>query len=233
MKQEVLDKIRGGLIVSCQALKEEPLYSSYIMSRMAYAAWEGGAVGIRANTVEDITEIKKTVDLPVIGIIKEVYGDCDVYITPTMKEVDALVECGVDIIATDCTKRARPDGKTLDEFFKEVRAKYPDQLFMADCSSYEEGMYAAEIGLDLIGTTMNGYTSYTKGSVLPNLDLMRKLVENCGKPVIAEGGIWTPEQLKGALDTGVLAAVVGTAITRPRDITVHFVKGSGCRVRES
>ena len=122
MDYSVLERVRGGLIVSCQALKEEPLYSSYIMSRMAYAAKEGGAVGIRANTVADIVEIKKTVDLPVIGIIKEVYGDCDVYITPTMKEVDALVECGVDIIATDCTNRIRPDGKTLDEFFAEVRA---------------------------------------------------------------------------------------------------------------
>lgn len=232
MNYEVLDKIRGGMIVSCQALKDEPLYSSYIMSRMAYAAWEGGAVGIRANTVEDITEIKKTVDLPVIGIIKEVYEGSDVYITPTIKEVDALVACGVDIIATDCTKRQRPDGKTLDEFFKEIRAKYPDQLFMADCSSYEEGVHAAEIGLDLIGTTMNGYTEYTKGSKLPNLELMKSLVADTKKPVIAEGGIWTPEQLKAALGTGVLAAVVGTAITRPRDITRHFIAGSGCRERK-
>ena len=223
MDYSVLERIRGGLIVSCQALEEEPLHSSYIMSRMAYAAKEGGAVGIRANTVADIVEIKKTVDLPVIGIIKKVYGDCDVYITPTMKEVDALVECGVDIIATDCTDRIRPDGKTLDEFFAEVRAKYPDQLFMADCSCYEEGLHAAQIGLDLVGPTMNGYTEYTKGAVLPDFDLMKSLVETCGKPVIAEGGIWSPEQLKAALDTGVLAAVVGTAITRPRDITRHFV----------
>lgn len=223
MDYGVLDKIRGGLIVSCQALKTEPLYSSYIMSRMAYAAMLGGAVGIRANTVVDITEIKKTVDLPVIGIIKEEYDGSDVYITPTMKEIDALVACNVDIIATDCTKRARPDGKTLDEFFKEVRAKYPDQLFMADCSSYEEGMHAAELGLDLIGTTMNGYTEYTKGASLPNIDLMKRLVEDCGKPVIAEGGIWSPDQLTAALETGVLAAVVGTAITRPMDITRRFV----------
>lgn len=220
--QAILDQVKGGLIVSCQALKEEPLYSSYIMSRMAYAAMLGGAVGIRANTIPDITEIKKTVDLPVIGIIKEVYGDCDVYISPTMKEIDALVECGVSIIATDATARQRPDGKTLDEFFAEVRAKYPDQLFMADCSSYEEGIHAAEIGFDLIGTTMNGYTDYTKGVELPNIDLMKRLSENCGKPVIAEGGIWTPDQLKAALDAGVWAAVIGGAITRPMEITKRF-----------
>lgn len=154
------------------------------------------------------------------------YGDCDVYITPTMKEVDALVECGVSIIAADATdsdKRPRPDGKSLDEFFGEVREKYPDQLFMADCSNYEEGMHAAEIGFDLIGTTMNGYTAYTKGTELPNIELMRQLARDCGKPVIAEGGIWLPEQLKAALDAGVHAAVIGGAITRPMEITKRFV----------
>lgn len=223
MDESVLEKIKGGLIVSCQALKEEPLYSSYIMSRMAYAAMLGGASGIRANTVADITEIKKTVNLPIIGIIKEVYGDCDVYITPTMKEIDALVECGVDIVATDATCRERPDGKTLDEFFGEVRKKYPNQMFMADCSSYEEGIHAAKIGFDMIGTTMNGYTEYTKDAELPNIDLMERLSKECGKPVIAEGGIWLPEQLKAALDAGVWAAVIGGAITRPMEITKRFV----------
>lgn len=224
--QAILDQVKGGLIVSCQALDEEPLHSSYIMSRMAYAAMLGGAVGIRANTVEDITEIKKTVDLPVIGIIKKVYGDSSVYITPTMEEIDALMACGVDIIATDATdsaKRPRPAGQTLDDFFGEVREKYPDQLFMADCSCYEEGIHAARIGFDLVGTTMNSYTEYTKGEQLPNIELMRRLAAECGRPVIAEGGIWTPEQLKTALDAGVWAAVIGGAITRPMEITKRFV----------
>lgn len=224
MDCSVLDKVKGGLIVSCQALEHEPLYSSYIMGRMAYAAKLGGAVGIRANTVEDITEIKKVVDLPIIGIIKQQYGDCNVYITPTIKEVDALVECGVDIIAIDATKRERPDGKTLDEAFKEIREKYPDQLFMADCSTYEEGIHAAKIGFDLIGTTMHGYTDYTQGATLPNFDLIGSLVRDCGKPVIAEGGIWCPEDLKMAINTGALTAVVGTAITRPMDITKRYVE---------
>lgn len=223
MGKPVMEQIKGGLIVSCQALKEEPLYSSYIMSRMAYAAMLGGAVGIRANTIVDIEEIKKTVDLPVIGIIKEVYGDCSVFITPTRKEIDALIACGVDIIATDATDRIRPDGKNLDEFFGEVREAYPDQLFMADCSTYEEGMHAAKIGFDIIGTTLYGYTDYTKGAELPNIDLVGRLAKECGKPVIAEGGIWLPEQLKAALDSGVWAAVIGGAITRPMEITRRFV----------
>lgn len=224
--QAIMEQIKGGLIVSCQALEEEPLHSSYIMSRMAYAAMLGGAVGIRANTVADITEIKKLVNLPIIGIIKEEYENSEVYISPTMKEIDALVELGVEIIATDATdsaKRPRPDGKTLDEFFGEVRAKYPDQLFMADCSCYEEGMHAAEIGFDFVGSTMNGYTEYTQGVTLPNIELMGRLSRDCGRPVIAEGGIWTPDQLKAALEAGVWSAVIGGAITRPMQITKRFV----------
>jgi N-acylglucosamine-6-phosphate 2-epimerase len=222
--QEILERIRGGLIVSCQALEDEPLHSSYIMSRMAYAAYEGGAVGIRANTAEDITEIRKVVNLPVIGIVKQVYDGCDVYITPTMKEVDDLAATGVEIIAMDATKRPRPDGRPIAEFFREVRAKYPDQLFMADCSCTEEGLHAAEIGFDLIGTTMASYTPYTKGTSIPDFNMMKTLVEKSGKPVIAEGGIWSPAELKQALDTGALAAVVGTAITRPREITRRYVE---------
>lgn len=223
-KQAFFDQVRGGLIVSCQALPDEPLHSSYIMSRMAYAAFEGGAVGIRANTVEDITEIRKTVDLPVIGIIKKVYDDHqDVYITPTMKEVDALVACGVEAIAIDATNRIRPGGLTLKESFAEVRAKYPDQLFMADCSNVEEGMAAAEMGFDLIGTTMASYTPYTAGCSLPPYDMIETLVKQCGKPVIAEGNIWTPQDLRRAMDLGVLTAVVGSVITRPREITKRFV----------
>ena len=221
MKKEILERIKGGLIVSCQALPEEPLHSSYIMSRMAYAAMEGGAVGIRANSVADIREIKKTVDLPVIGIIKKVYADSSVYITPTME--DALAACGADIIATDGTLRMRPQGESLDDFFSRVRKKYPEQLFMADCSTYEEGMHAEEIGFDLIGTTMSGYTDYTAGKSLPDITMMESLVGGLKKPVIAEGGIWTPEQLKAVMETGILAAVVGTAITRPREITRHFL----------
>lgn len=224
MNDTVLSKIKGGLIVSCQALNDEPLHSSYIMSRMAYAAMLGGAVGIRANSVEDIIEIRKQVNLPIIGIIKKIYEDSDVYITPTVKEVDALARCGVDIIAIDATDRMRPDARRLDDFFNEVRKKYPDQLFMADCSNYEEGMHAAEIGFDIIGTTMSGYTPYTAGTKLPNFDLMRRLADNCRKPVIAEGGIWSPDELKKAFETGIHAAVVGTAITRPMDITRRFVE---------
>lgn len=221
--KEILEQIKGKLIVSCQALETEPLYDSYIMSKMAWAAYLGGAAGIRANTVVDIKAIKEKVDLPVIGIIKQVYDDSDVYITPTEKEVDALVEIGCEIIAVDATNRLRPNGVTFEEFFTKIRAKYPNQLFMADTSCFEEGKKAEELGCNLIGTTMAGYTPYTKGTSLPDFTLMERYVNELHSPVIAEGGIWVPEQLKKAIDTGVHAAVVGTAITRPMDITKHFI----------
>ena len=132
--EEILKSIKGGLIVSCQALPEEPLHSSFIMGRMAYAAWLGGAKGIRANTPEDIAEIRKTVPLPVIGIVKKNFENSEVYITPTVGLVDSLVAAGCEIIAIDATFRPLPDGRTIREMFPEIRAKYPDQLFrLSDC----------------------------------------------------------------------------------------------------
>ena len=221
---KILEQIKGGLIVSCQALPHEPLYDSYIMSKMAYAAMLGGAVGIRANTIVDILGIRKRVDLSIIGIIKQEYDGSDVYITPTMDEVDALVEIGCDIIATDATNRIRPNGKTFEDFFSEVRAKYPNQLFMADTSCFEEGQLAERLGFDLIGTTMAGYTPYTKGRSLPDLELIEKYSKELNVPIIAEGGIWSPEDLKNVYKAGAFSAVCGTAITRPMDITKRFVK---------
>lgn len=220
---EVLNRIKGGLVVSCQALPDEPLYSSFIMSRMAKAAFMGGAVGIRANTVEDIAEIRKAVSLPVIGIIKKVYDDSPCYITPTVSEVDRLVEAGVEIIAIDATDRIHPHNRTLKDFFTEVRKKYPNQLFMADTSCFEEGKFAEELGFDIVGTTLSGYTDYTKGRVLPDFELIEKYVNELNLPVVAEGGISTPAELKKALSLGAFSAVVGGAITRPLEITRRFV----------
>ncbi|WP_300356630.1 N-acetylmannosamine-6-phosphate 2-epimerase [Fusobacterium sp.] len=213
--------VKGKLIVSCQALPDEPLHSSYIMGRMAYAALVGGASGIRANTVSDIKEIKTTVNLPIIGIIKEQYGDNNVYITPTMKEIDALMAEGVDVIAIDGTKRERPDGKTLEELMKEVRAKYPNQLFMADISCVEEALFCEKIGFDIVGTTLVGYTDYTKGN--DPLTELEKVVKAVKIPVIGEGNIDTPVKAKKALEIGAYAVVVGGAITRPQQITRKFV----------
>ncbi len=223
-KINILKSIERGLIVSCQALEDEPLYDSYIMAKMAYAAKEGGAKGIRANSVADIIEIKKMVDLPVIGIIKKTYGSNPVFITPTEQEVDQLMQARPEIIAVDATNRLRPDGRTLDEFFQIIRRKYQDVLFMADCSSMEEAFHAQSLGFDLVGTTLCGYTEETQHISLPNFWLIKQMTEELSVPVIAEGGIWEAKQLKEVFSYKVHAAVVGTAITRPRDITKRFVE---------
>lgn len=217
--------LKGGLIVSCQALADEPLHGGLFMCRMAQAAQRGGAAGIRANSVVDITAIKQEVDLPVIGLIKQNYLDSEIYITPTLPEVDALVAVGTDIIATDFTQRPRPGGRSLAQFIKAVRAKYPQQLIMADISTFEEGLVAAELKADLISTTLSGYTSYSPKSEGPDLELVRQLSQATKIPVIAEGRIHYPEQARAALEYGAYAVVVGGAITRPMEITERFVQG--------
>lgn len=226
-KKSFMEKVKGGLIVSCQALDDEPLHSSFIMSKMALAAKMGGAVGIRANTVEDINAIKSEVDLPIIGIIKRNYGECNVYISPTMKEIDELCTEGVDVIAIDATKRERPDGKSLKDFVKEIKDKHPSQLLMADTSDLEEAKLAEEYGFDFVGTTMHGYTDYTKGLDIQDNDFefLKDVLNSVNIPVIAEGKVDTPKKAKKCLELGVLAVVTGGAITRPQQITKKFVDG--------
>ncbi|KKI89430.1 N-acetylmannosamine-6-phosphate 2-epimerase [Bacillus sp. SA1-12] len=223
---QVLEQIKNGLVVSCQALEDEPLHSSFIMGRMALAAKEGGAVGIRANSVSDIVEIKKQVDLPVIGIIKQVYGHHPVFITPTMKEIDALANSGAEIIATDATSRIRPNGSDLVTFYQGIREKYPHILLMADVSSVEEAIFADKLGFDIVGPTLYGYTEETKGLKIDdhNYSVIKQIVRHVkNAKVIAEGNVSTPEIARYVLDINVHAVVVGSAITRPQIITKKFV----------
>ncbi len=208
------------LIVSCQALEDEPLHSSFIMSKMALAAYQGGASGIRANSVADIQAIKKEVDLPIIGIVKQDYPDSEVRITPTIKEVEALVEEGVDVVAFDATDRSRPNGKSFEDFFKEVKARFPDQKLMADVSTVEEAKFAEQLGVDIVATTLVGYTEYTEGHV--PLEVLEETLKVIDVPVIAEGNLDTPEKAKRALELGAYKVVVGSAITRPQIITKKF-----------
>lgn len=216
----MLNKIEGKLIVSCQALEDEPLHSSFIMGRMALAAKEGGACGIRAQSKEDIVEIKKVVDLPIIGIVKRNYEDSDIYITPTKKEVDELLETKCEMIALDATNRKRPNNEKLEDLVSYIHEH--NILAMADCSTYEECVKAKELGFDCISTTLCGYTPYSKSIDGPNLELIEKLVQDLNIPVIAEGKINTPEDLKLVFDKGAYSAVVGGAITRPQNITERF-----------
>ena len=224
MPNSVTDILHQGLIVSCQALQDEPLHSPYIMAKMALAAKQGGAIAIRANSAIDIAAIKKEVDLPIIGIIKRDYPDANVFITATMTEVHELASTGCEIIALDATARIRPNKQTLAQFVNDIRREFPRLFLMADCATFDEGVYAQELGFDLIATTLSGYTENTQNTPLPNIELVQKLSSTLTTPVIAEGGISTPEEANKAYQSGAHAIVVGSAITRPQLITQSFVQ---------
>ncbi len=225
-KQELLEQIKGKVIVSCQAVQGEPLYveEKSIMYLMARAAKQAGTPMIRTSSIRDVVAIKEETGLPVIGLIKIQYEGFESYITPTMKEVDALVDAGSDIVALDCTNQKRGDGKSISEFIIEVRTKYPDVVLMADISTYEEGVNAWKLGMDLVGTTMSGYTALSPKLDGPDYELVKKLSETVDIPVIGEGRVHSPEQAVKMLEAGAYAVVVGGAITRPLEIAQRFIK---------
>lgn len=220
MDDPYFNNIQGGLIVSCQALEDEPLHGGDTMAKMALAAEQGGAAGIRANGVHDIMAIKRVTKLPIIGIIKRDYADSGVYITPTLREVRELMETGVDVIALDATRSPRPGGETLEALVAYMKGQ--GQKVMADISTIEEAEYAASLGVDCISTTLSGYTPYSPQLKEPDFELLRKAVHHMPIPVIGEGRIHTPEQAAQCLRLGAHAVVVGSAITRPKLITEKF-----------
>ena len=227
---ERINTLKGKLIVSCQALPDEPLHSSYIMGRMALAAKVGGAGGIRANTKKDIREIQSMVDLPIIGVVKRDYPDSVVHITPTMREIDELIEAGPDIIALEATDDLRPGGMALETFYRQIREKYPDIVLMADCSTVDEAVKADEMGFDFIGTTMVGYTKQSRDDHIDKDDfkILRTILGKVKHPVIAEGNINTPEKARRVIELGAFCVVVGSIITRPQLITKSFVEALEC-----
>ncbi|MCQ2550010.1 MAG: N-acetylmannosamine-6-phosphate 2-epimerase [Lachnospiraceae bacterium] len=223
---EILSATKGSIIVSCQALPGEPLYCEEmsLMPFMAKAAKEAGSKLIRTSSIRDVVEIKKQTGLPVIGLVKKVYEDYDGYITPTMKEIDDLVAVDSDIVALDCTNRKRGDGLTPTEFIKQIKEKYPAIVLMADISTVEEGVAAWKAGVDMVGTTLSGYTPYSPKVDGPDFELVEKLVKAVDIPVIAEGKVHYPDEAKKMLSLGVHAVVVGGAITRPLEIAQRFYK---------
>ena len=222
----MLDAIKGGLVVSCQALPHEPLHSSIIMSRLAIAADQGGALGIRANSKVDIMAIKEVTSLGVIGIVKRDYEDSEVFITATLTEINELLESGCEMIALDATARPRPLGQTLEQLVKYCRERNPKVQLMADISTVMEARYAQQLDFDCVSTTLHGYTKETESSKLYHHDFqfLKDILQEVSIPVIAEGNVMTPEMYKRCIELGAYAAVVGGAITRPLEITKRFVE---------
>ncbi len=219
-------RLQEGLIVSCQALPDEPMYGGDTIPKFAYAALLGGASGIRANTVVDINAIAAKIEhkLPIIGIIKADYPNSEVYITPTKKEVDALVKSECDVIALDATLRKRPGGITLEELVHYIRS-VTDKPIMADCATLEEAKNAERLGFDYISSTLRSYTAETKGIKIPDIAFTKELLSTIKKSqVIFEGGISSPQDLAEVLQTGVKMVVIGGAITRPLNIVKRYMQ---------
>lgn len=216
-----LAAVKGKLIVSCQALEDEPLHGAQIMARMAVAAEIGGAAAIRANSPADIRAIKQAVDLPVIGLYKQ--GDSGVYITPTFEAAAEIAAAGADVIALDCTDRPRPDGVSLVDLLGRIQRELGLPTF-ADVASLPEAQAAAAAGAAMAAPTLSGYTDARPPLDGPDFELLAKMIKQLPIPVIAEGRVNSPEQARRALDLGAWAVVVGSAITRPRAITARFVR---------
>lgn len=215
----MIETLRGGLIVSCQAYPGEPLRDPRAMALIAKSVMDGGAVGIRGQGLDDVRLIHETVPLPQIGLLN--VGAEDVFITPTFEHALAVAHAGAEIVALDGTRRARPDGLTLAETIRRLRVE-TDALVMADVSDLEDGLVAQDVGADIVGTTLSGYTGEGPGPRGPDLALVHALSTKLSIPVFAEGRIHTPAQASAAIDAGAYAVVVGTAITHPTTITSWF-----------
>lgn len=226
-----IEELKKGLIVSCQATSEEPMRDSSIIGRFALAAEMGGAVGVRINGISDILAAKQLVKIPVIGLVKHVYPGYWSYITPTLRDVESVYMTGAEIVAVDATRLPKPEGRTTRELLSEIRKRFPDILLMADVSTLDEGLAAADEGCDLLSTTLSGYTDYTKNPddtkiielQKPDIELVGELTSRVKIPVIAEGRYWDDTLAIPAFQAGAHNVVIGAGITRPQIITRKIV----------
>ena len=221
-----INKLKGKIIVSSQAMPGEPFYDETCMQAMMQSVINGGAAGLRVAGARDVKNAKKF-NVPVIGLTKpdklpENWKSV-VYITPGIKEVQELIDADADIIAFDGTTRPRPDGSNLKEIIELIHSA--NKYVMADISTYEEGINASNLGADIISTTLAGYTIESESpKETPDFELLEKLVKNINKPIFLEGRVWYPEEVKKAFELGAHSVVIGSAITRPHLITKRFTE---------
>lgn len=223
----ILEDLKGKIIVSSQAMPNEPFYEENCMMAMMQSVVNGGAAGLRVAGKRDVINAT-TFGIPVIGLTKpnklpENWRSI-VYITSGVKEVKELIEAGADIIAFDGTSRPRPDGSNVEQLIQLIH--FAGRLAMADISTVEEGVNCAKLGADIISTTLAGYTDESgDAGENPDFELLEKLVNTIEKPVFLEGRVWAPEEAKKAFELGAYSVVIGSAITRPHLITKRFTEG--------
>ncbi len=222
----MINRLKGKVVVSVQAMPSEPLYLEKCMVAMMKSVIKGGAGALRVAGARDVRNAKRLFEVPVIGLTKPDVIPSNwqeiVYITPTIKEVIELVEAGADIIAFDGTMRPRPEGTKLEDLIKYV--KLNKRVSMADISTLEEAQNAEKLGADILSTTLSGYTQFSQNrGDGPDFELLKELVENTNLPVVLEGRIWNPEEVTKAFELGAHCVVIGSAITRPQLITKRFV----------
>ena len=219
---DVLQQIKGGLIVSCQAEEGSPFFKPEYMAAFARAAELGGAVGIRAKE-PDMRAIHEVCALPIIGIDKVYLKGFDVYITPRFEDAQRIAAAGAAIIALDCTPRPRPDGFTMAQSVQRIKSELKLPV-MADISTLDEAIAAEKAGADIVATTLSGYTPYSRKTEGPDFDLLEAVIRALKVPVIAEGHIFTLAEARAAIAIGAWAIVIGTAISRPVELTQRFVQ---------
>lgn len=220
----IIQKLSGGLIVSCQASPGEPFFGAQFMVEFARSAFVGGAVGIRANGTEDIQAIVRSIPLPVIGLFKINVPGYSVRITPHLEAAIQVAKAGAQIIALDATNRNRPGDLSAYTFINKVQEETKLSV-MADISTLEEGLTAQDAGAAIVSTTLSGYTNYSPQLKGPDLNLVKQLCKRLTIPVVAEGRISSPAEVKKAFELGAFAVVIGSAITRPQWITSRFIQG--------
>lgn len=219
---DAIKQIEHGLIVSCQAREDEPLHGTQYMTQLAFAAKWGGAHGIRANSPKDIRGIREKVDLPIIGLYKYRYPSYQPFITPTFHEAKLIAEAGADIIAIDATQAPHPV-ETVQELIQRIHREL-NLPVLADIATIDEAVKAMQWEADLVATTLRGYTADTKGIEMPDFEFFQRLIAEVNCPVIAEGNIREPSDARRFMDLGAFAVVVGSAISRPQEITRWFVQ---------
>ncbi len=215
----VIEKLRGGLIVSVQAASGSAIEDPGVLAAMARAAQDSGAAGVRVAGVANLEAVRKRVRVPIVGIVKRTYDGFEPYITSTVREVEEILGAGAEVVAFDATARRRP-AQGLAEIVAAIHAG--GALAMADCSEASDGVCALAQGADILATTLCGYTKETAGHSLPALDMVREL-RSLDAFVICEGGIHSPAQASGAFEAGADAIVVGTAITNVDWLVSQYV----------